>query len=675
MNRQCQIVSFVVTTKNAGRTIDACLRSLRDQDDPSIEIIVIDNFSTDETPAVAARYADVFVQAGPERSAQRNHGAQLATGDVLVFIDADMVVPPSVSRECRNLFDTEPGVGSAVLPELSFGPGYFARCRALEKELYLGDDQVEGTRAFRREAFEAVSGFDPKLNAFEDWDLTDRVRAHGWRIGRIETAIWHDDGAVSPRAQFRKKRYYGAQSARYLARRGTPRRRRIVRTSLLRSGHRLLAEPVLAPGLVWLKLVEALGLAIGASNALRRHRPPVLAFSRTSGNPSGGDAPTVLHVVGAFDEHEGIGRSIVQITKGVAGEHHLVSARIEAGAHHFRTAHRVGGSIAWFPFSRQGRYRAVLREVDPDVIHLHGGVLMCLWMPAVKAGSRRMVASIYAWARLPSWLRLRQASWRAVLARQVLRPRLLASHALPRGMAAWLFRAGGLQAIVTADPAVEHRLGRHGCPVHRVKSGVQPDARRARLLADRPVIVFAGRSEMVRGIDTLLDAVPALRARVPNLQVRLLLIATAEARLIQREVTTRRLDDIVELVTAPVADLRAEFAAASLAVFPFKFDYVTAPPALTMVEAMSVGLPVVGTDVACLTAVLRDGVNGVVVPPMDSTALANAAVDLLGNPDRWRRLASGAVVTVHTLIAGAPLEATVARAYNPDGARPDEVSA
>jgi glycosyltransferase involved in cell wall biosynthesis len=277
-----QLLSFVVPTKNAARTLDACLTSLINQDHPNIEIIVVDNQSTDDTVAIASRHAHQVTQHGPERSAQRNFGARLAHADVLVFIDADMVLEPAVARESLKALAEDSTFGGAVIPELSFGIGYFARCRALEKELYLHDDRAEAARAFRKEAFEAVGGYNTQLNAFEDWDLADRVRDAGWPITRTHARIWHDDGHVSPLRQFHKKRYYGSQSGQYLRQCHSPKRRPLIRSSLWRHPDRLLAQPWLIPGLLWLKTCEAAGIIAGATG----NPPSVPTDRRPSGPPT-----------------------------------------------------------------------------------------------------------------------------------------------------------------------------------------------------------------------------------------------------------------------------------------------------------------------------------------------------------------------------------------------------
>lgn len=264
-------ISFIVPTRNSDRTLARCLTSLNDQDHADVEVIVVDNFSTDATPEIGRKHATVFHQSGPERCAQRNKGAALATGDVVVYIDSDMVLEPGVAADIAATFATQPDVGALVIPELAFGERFFADCRSLEKRLYLGDERVEAVRAIRREAVELVGGWDETLTAGEDWDLSDRLRAAGIGFGRIEARIWHDEGQIRLRETFAKKRYYGRWVGVYLARHGHEGNRKLARTSLLSQPGLLLRQPRHAAGMFLLKATEAAGIAAGMADA-RRHQ-------------------------------------------------------------------------------------------------------------------------------------------------------------------------------------------------------------------------------------------------------------------------------------------------------------------------------------------------------------------------------------------------------------------
>lgn len=256
-------ITFVVPTRNSARTLGRCLQSLAEQDHPDVEVVVVDNHSEDATASIARSFADIVDISGPERCAQRNRGAELGSGDVVVFIDSDMVLEPGVAAGIDAVFTGDAALGALVIPELSFGERFFADCRSLEKRLYLGDDQVEAVRAIRREVFTAIGGWDVTLTAGEDWDLTDRLRAAGVGMGRVDARIWHDEGRIRLRETFSKKRYYGRWVGVYLARHGAEGNRKLTRTALLRQPRLLAAHPSHAAGLFLLKATEAAGVAVG----------------------------------------------------------------------------------------------------------------------------------------------------------------------------------------------------------------------------------------------------------------------------------------------------------------------------------------------------------------------------------------------------------------------------
>jgi glycosyltransferase involved in cell wall biosynthesis len=262
-------ISFVVPTRNSARTLHACLGSLRAQTHPDVESVVVDNGSTDGTADIARRHADLALSAGPERSAQRNRGAERSTGDVVVFIDSDMVLEPRVAEQVAAAFAAEPTHGALVIPERSFGTGFLTACRVLEKDLYVGDAGVEAPRAFRRAVIESLGGWNEQLTAAEDWDLADRAAAAGVGVGRVNAWIWHDEGRIRLGGTFAKKRYYGRWIQEYLRMHGGVGGRKFARTALLRQPGRLLRHPVLTTGLVVLKATEATGLLLGIRDARR----------------------------------------------------------------------------------------------------------------------------------------------------------------------------------------------------------------------------------------------------------------------------------------------------------------------------------------------------------------------------------------------------------------------
>jgi arabinofuranan 3-O-arabinosyltransferase len=263
---QVPTCSFIVPTKNSAATLPACLESIKAQQGATVEAIVIDNFSDDETPAIATRLADRFVQAGPERSAQRNLGARLATSPYVAFIDSDMTLTPGLAADIQSTFGADDTLAALVIPEYLTGPGYWERCREIEKLCYVGDESVEAARAFRLSAFEEFGGYDESLTGPEDWDLPDRLRAAGRRIGRTGAALHHHEEGLRLSLTFSKKRYYGRSLGEFA---GRSRGRSIGRALRPRFFGRLLGHvpqhPLLVSGVVALKVTEYAGALVGAT--------------------------------------------------------------------------------------------------------------------------------------------------------------------------------------------------------------------------------------------------------------------------------------------------------------------------------------------------------------------------------------------------------------------------
>ncbi len=209
------LVSVIVPTKNSAEFLEACLRSIKEQSYKNIELIVVDNSSADDTQAIARRFTDKVFTKGPERSAQRNFGAAQASGEHVVFIDSDMVVSKSVIGSCVRVMASSADAAGIIIPEESFGEGFWAQCKKLERSFYVGVDAIEAARFFSKATFDKVGGYNEALISGEDWDLSDRAEALG-KIARISDAIYHNEGKISLGKTLKKKYYYAKQAKAYL---------------------------------------------------------------------------------------------------------------------------------------------------------------------------------------------------------------------------------------------------------------------------------------------------------------------------------------------------------------------------------------------------------------------------------------------------------------------------
>lgn len=234
------LVSVVIPRKKVEEYLGKCLSSIKKQTYKNLETIVV-NF-------------------GKERNYQRNWGAQKAKGKYLLFIDADMELSPKVIEQCVNLVEKEIGLAGVIIPEESFGQGFWARCKQLEKSFYVGVDWIEAARFFPKKIFQKVGGYDKDRISGEDWDLSQRVEQLG-SLKRINAFIRHNEGKLTLSKIINKKFFYATkikQGYSYL-------QASVFKRYFLffKNPKKLFSDPFLGVGMLFMKSIEFFLGAVG----------------------------------------------------------------------------------------------------------------------------------------------------------------------------------------------------------------------------------------------------------------------------------------------------------------------------------------------------------------------------------------------------------------------------
>jgi glycosyltransferase involved in cell wall biosynthesis len=191
-------MTVIVPAFNALPTLRASLEALRASDLPAAEyeLMLVDDGSTDETSLVGAEYCDRLVRLsgkphGPAFA--RNRGAEVSRGEVLVFVDADVVIHPDALRRLAEHFRAEPE-SSAVFgsyDDKPASPGLVSQYRNLlhhyvhQKGRGAAQTFWAGLGAVRKKEFMAVGMFDEWHYArpqIEDIELGRRIRQAGHKI-------------------------------------------------------------------------------------------------------------------------------------------------------------------------------------------------------------------------------------------------------------------------------------------------------------------------------------------------------------------------------------------------------------------------------------------------------------------------------------------------------------
>jgi glycosyltransferase involved in cell wall biosynthesis len=195
------LVSVLVPVYNGERFLAEMLDSLFAQDLAALEVIVVDDGSTDRTAEIAQQFPVRYVyQQNEGPSAARNAGLALAQGELIAFADADDRFPPDkLSAQVRYL-QKHPEVG-CVLGRQEWIVEDGVDAPPLERDPIFGE--LGGiqlvTAMIRRDVLRSLGGFDPAFRFAEDRDLFGRMRENGVEI------------AVLPQV-FLYKRVHGANA-------------------------------------------------------------------------------------------------------------------------------------------------------------------------------------------------------------------------------------------------------------------------------------------------------------------------------------------------------------------------------------------------------------------------------------------------------------------------------
>lgn len=185
MSGASERITFVVPVLNDARRLASCLAAIR-SDNPSAEVIVVDNGSIDDSRQVAIDAgATCLDRPGIPVSAMRNQAAAAAGGEIVAFVDADHRIGAGWSDAARQALSVAQ-VGAAGAPYVTDGRTWVQRAydglrshpTAPQIVAWLGS----GNLAVRRDAFVSTGGFDERLRTCEDVDFCRRLRAAGWRI-------------------------------------------------------------------------------------------------------------------------------------------------------------------------------------------------------------------------------------------------------------------------------------------------------------------------------------------------------------------------------------------------------------------------------------------------------------------------------------------------------------
>jgi phosphatidyl-myo-inositol alpha-mannosyltransferase len=262
------------------------------------------------------------------------------------------------------------------------------------------------------------------------------------------------------------------------------------------------------------------------------------------------------------------------------------------------------------------RMKRRLQEYGPHVTHIHEPLAPWVSMAATVGGPMPKIGTFHAWSDSDRIYSLTAPFIRKIV--QDLKVRVAVSPS-----------AQSFAAAALGVPAGTFTILPNGVDDHRF-AGAQPIDELAD--PDRPLLLFVGRLEKRKGLETLIKAF--LRLRAGGIRIRLCVVGEGPERERCQSLVPPSLRTEVLFVGAVKHDeLPRYHASADVFVSPANGGESFG---IVLLEAMAAGLPVVASSIPGYRTVMTDGVQGRMVPPGDSIALADALEALLAN-DRLRK--------------------------------------
>jgi glycosyltransferase involved in cell wall biosynthesis len=195
-------VSVIIPTYNHAQFLRVAIQSVVDQTFPDWEVVIVNNYSEDDTEQIVASFNDPRIRLVNFRNhgviaASRNHGMALVTGKAIAFLDSDDVWYPEKLQRCMDALGERVDVvchGEAWVKENSpprivmYGPQLRTRYLSL---LYDGNCLSTSAIVVRKSALDKVGGFseEPQMVTAEDYELWLRLAREGCTFVMVEEVL------------------------------------------------------------------------------------------------------------------------------------------------------------------------------------------------------------------------------------------------------------------------------------------------------------------------------------------------------------------------------------------------------------------------------------------------------------------------------------------------------
>ena len=281
------------------------------------------------------------------------------------------------------------------------------------------------------------------------------------------------------------------------------------------------------------------------------------------------------------------------------------------------------------------RLARLFKKLKPDIIHIHGHMAAMVGIPAQRLAARRtpVVVSVHNYPSYQEARGFKRAFGTTV--QRFLTRRASYLIAVSEDIRLNMVNEEGVNpaTIIT----VHNGIDLTDLPKAPTQAAIAEVKKIHEIETDDKVVGAIGRLVAFKGFSVLLEAAALLKDKRRRFKVMIVGRGPEENNLKKQRVELG-IKDVV-IIPGFVPDISPYFAASDVFVVPS----IREPFGLIVLQAMAAGRPVIGANAGGIPEIIRDGTTGVLVPPNDASALADAIDGLLDDTNRRRRLATAAL--------------------------------
>jgi glycosyltransferase involved in cell wall biosynthesis len=206
-------LSITVPTFNSEKTIGSCLTSIFDQDYSNIEVIIIDNNSSDKTEEISKKYNCIFLKLKSTKAEARKMGYYHSHGDFVLFIDSDMYLEKDLLKTLINLAENY-SLDAIAIDERFPPDSIFHIAKNIEKKCYTNNFDIQSPRFYRKEVLEKVK-WDRLDDGWDEYQIFLEVYTTSLKIGTCQKKLYLMENPMNLAKKFHHTKYIRHYKEKY----------------------------------------------------------------------------------------------------------------------------------------------------------------------------------------------------------------------------------------------------------------------------------------------------------------------------------------------------------------------------------------------------------------------------------------------------------------------------